>query len=181
MNIKMDFETRFQLVLKKFQKTPPQITSKYLYFLGGFLEGEGSLCVSIKNKQNKKIRVDPEFNICQHQKGIIHLIGFMFFFKTGGISFKTGRAEPTYVYKITNRKALKEKFIPYYKKYVFPYASQQKNKRFYIFQKIIDLFEQKAHLNKKGLAFQILPLVCEISENRKKTLKQLQDSVLIDS
>nr|YP_009472761.1 hypothetical protein [Caulerpa manorensis]ARO74493.1 hypothetical protein [Caulerpa manorensis] len=175
----MDFKTRFQLVLNKFKKSPPQITTKYLYFLGGFLEGEGCLCVSIKNKQNKKIRVDPEFNICQHQKGIIHLIGFMFFFKTGGISFKTG-SNATYVYKITNRKALKEKFIPYYKKYVFPFASQEKNQRFYIFQKIIDLFEQKVHLNKKGLAFQILPLVYEMSDNRKKTLKQLQDSVLID-
>lgn len=176
--MKMDFETRFQLILNQFHKTPPPITTKYKYFLGGFLEGEGSLCVSIKN-QNKKIRIDPEFNICQHKKGIIHLIGFMFLFKTGGISFKSG-SNATYVFKITNRKALKEKFIPYYKKYVFPYASQQKNQRFYIFQNILDLFEQKVHLSKKGLAFQILPLVYKMSENRKKTLKQLQDSVLID-
>nr|YP_009306385.1 hypothetical protein [Caulerpa cliftonii]AOP19289.1 hypothetical protein [Caulerpa cliftonii] len=175
----MNFQKRSQLILDKFNQTAPKITTKYKYFLGGFVEGEGSLCVSIKN-QNQKIRIDPEFNICQHKNGIIHLIAFMFLFRTGSIVFKSG-SNATYVFKITNRKSLKEKFIPFYKRFILPYASYQKNQRFYIFQSILDLLEKKVHLSKKGLAFKVLPLVFKMrsqAQARKKTLREFQNEIL---
>ena len=107
MNI--NFQKRYQKVLDTFHQVSPEITTKYKFFLAGFMEGEGSFCISLK-KQKNSIRVDPEFNICQHLEGISHLIAYMNLFKTGNISFKIG-SRNTFVFKITNRRALKEKFM----------------------------------------------------------------------
>lgn len=163
-----NFNTRYQKVLDSLwkHKAPPKITKQYKFFLAGFVEGEGSLCVSIK-QINKRIRADPEFNVAQHKSGIIHLIAFMDLFKTGNISFKSG----TYVYKITNRRALKEKFIPYYKQYVWPYACENKRSTFRLMVQLLDLFEQKIHLDPKNFAFQILPLVYQMNAAKEKTRK----------
>jgi hypothetical protein len=42
--------------------------TNYLYFLGGFAEGEGSNTVTINVAENFKYGVDikPEFNVAQH-------------------------------------------------------------------------------------------------------------------
>ena len=44
----------------------------YLYFLGGFVEGEGSNSVSISINKNFKygINIQPVFNVTQHKNGI---------------------------------------------------------------------------------------------------------------
>lgn len=159
MNTK--FIKRYQQVLKKFKQLPPPITQQYKYFLAGFIEGEGSLCVSVK-QTGENFKVDPEFNISQHESSVVHLIGIMNLFKTGNIEFKS-ESQATYVYKITNRKVLKEKFVPYYKKYVWPYACETKRSIFQLLCKILDLFEQKEHLKKEGLALKILPIVYKIN------------------
>ena len=174
------FTTRYQQVLRKFKEVPPLLTKNYACFLAGFIEGEGALCVSVKNT-GKTFKVDPEFNICQHESGVVHLIGMMLLFKTGNISFKSG-SRATYVYKMTNRKALREKFVPYYKKYVWPYACQTKKQTFQKLCEILDLLEKKVHLTPKGLAFKILPIVYQMNSSkgkkRKRKLEDLQAKIL---
>lgn len=178
MNIK--FQKRYQKVLDKFDQASPNINVKYKYFLAGFLEGEGSCCVSIKN-QKDSIKIDPEFNISQHKSGILHLIAFMNLFKTGNICFKSGSLN-TFVFKITNRRALKEKFVPYYKQYIWPYACEQKKNNFQLFVTILDLLEQKTHLTPEGLALKLLPLVYKMNtqkgKSRKWSLIYLQEKIL---
>lgn len=181
MNI--NFQKRYQKVLDTFHQVSPEITTKYKFFLAGFMEGEGSFCISLK-KQKNSIRVDPEFNICQHLDGISHLIAYMNLFKTGNISFKIG-SRNTFVFKITNRRALKEKFIPYYKKYVLPYSCKQKKYNFKLYLTVLNLLEQKVHLTPKGLAFKILPLVYKMhthkGKSRKYSLESLQKKILNES
>lgn len=178
MNIK--FKTRYQKVLDKFHQAPPKMNIKYKYFLAGFIEGEGSCCISIKN-QKESIKLDPELNISQHRSGIVHLIAFMNLFKTGNIYLKSGSLN-IFVFKITNRRALKEKFVPYYKHYIWPYACEQKKKNFQLFITILDLLEQKTHLTPEGLAFKLLPLVYKMiaqkGKSRKWNLAQLQKKIL---
>ena len=178
MNTK--FKKRYAKVLEQFQQAPPNITTNYQYFLAGFIEGEGSVCVSIK-KNGEAFKVDPEFNIAQHESGIIHLIACMQLFKTGNISFKCG-SQATYVYKITNRRALKEKFVPYYKRYVWPYACESKRHTFKRLVQLLDLFDQKVHLTPKGLAWKVLPLVYQMNaskgKSRKYTMEELQTRIL---
>ena len=43
----------------------------YLYFLGGFVEGEGSNSVSVTIHKNFKygVNIQPVFNVSQHKNG----------------------------------------------------------------------------------------------------------------
>jgi len=52
--------------------------SNYLYFLGGFVEGEGSNSVSISVNKNFKygINLQPVFNVSQHKNGLKILYSF---------------------------------------------------------------------------------------------------------
>nr|YP_009519142.1 hypothetical protein [Caulerpa verticillata]AYC65117.1 hypothetical protein [Caulerpa verticillata] len=166
----MNFQTRYQKILDQFDQVSPQITTKYKYFLAGFIEGEGSCCIFIKMRKNQSIRIDPEFNISQHRDGIVHLIACMNLFKTGNICFKTA-SRNTFVFKITNRTALQEKLIPYYKKYVLPYTCKHKKYSFQLFVSIINLLQQKVHLNPENFALKILPLVYQMNLHKGKSRK----------
>jgi LAGLIDADG endonuclease len=56
------------------------------WFLAGLIEGEGSLCVSIKEHKTSRFGylIDPEFFIYQHKirRGLLELAGSVF--ETGG-------------------------------------------------------------------------------------------------
>lgn len=178
MNIK--FKKRYQKILDQFHQISPQIHTKYKYFLAGFIEGKGSYSISIKNR-TKSIRIDPEFNISQHINGIVHLIACMNLFKTGNICLETGKRN-IFVFKITNRRALKEKFVPYYKKYILPYTCEQKKNNFQLFSLVLNLLEQKVHLNPEELALKILPIVYKMDVHKSKaqkwSLESLQTKIL---
>lgn len=178
MNIK--FKKRYQKILDQFHQISPQIHTKYKYFLAGFIEGKGSYSISIKNR-TKSIRIDPEFNISQHINGIVHLIACMNLFKTGNICLETGKRN-IFVFKITNRRALKEKFVPYYKKYILPYTCEQKKNNFQLFSLVLNLLEQKVHLDPEELALKILPIVYKMNVHKSKaqkwSLESLQTKIL---
>lgn len=167
----MNFQIRYQKILNQFNQVCPQITTNYKYFLAGFIEGEGCCYISIRMMGTPKgLRIDPEFNISQHRDGIVHLLACMNLFKTGNICFKTG-SRNTFVFKITNRTALQEKFIPYYKKYILPYTCKHKKENFQLFVSIIDLLQQKVHLDPENFAFKILPLVYQMNSHKGKSRK----------
>src|SRR5271169_4098753 len=58
----------------------------YLFWLGGFVEGEGSVCVAITKSLEAPfgILIQPEFNICQHINGIKILESFKVLFNGKG-------------------------------------------------------------------------------------------------
>jgi len=73
----------------------------YLYFLGGFVEGEGSNTVSVTVNKNFKygISIKPEFNVTQHKNGIDSLFSFKELFGAGSVLLKSG-SEDVYVYAV---------------------------------------------------------------------------------
>jgi hypothetical protein len=50
----------------------------YLYFLGGFVEGEGSMSLSITKHKDLKygVNIQPVFNVTQHKNGLNILNSF---------------------------------------------------------------------------------------------------------
>lgn len=60
--------------------------NNYKYWLGGFIEGEGSLTISIvKNeKAPHDILLQPEFNVAQHKNGLNILNSFKSIFNDKG-------------------------------------------------------------------------------------------------
>lgn len=155
-----------------FNLRPVQITNKSLLYLAGFIEGEGSMSAGVKKNQTSKFKlyIDPEFNITQHVHGISNLYLAMCSFKTGRIRYKSG-SDATFVYTIDNRQNLKEKVLPFYEKYVYPFGSIVKIQRAKIFKELLNLFEQKAHLDLNRLMNEVLPLWdkmrCQVNQSNQ--------------
>jgi len=120
------------------------------FFLAGFIEGEGSLTISLKAHPTCKFGyyVDPEFFLYQHESGRKLLEMAQQLFQTGRIAPKSGN-EKVLVYGITSRRSIVEKIIPYFEKYIVPYSA--KTETFYRFKEICDLMEQGEHKTAKGL------------------------------
>nr|BAL58635.1 homing endonuclease [Candidatus Acetothermum autotrophicum] len=121
------------------------------WFLAGFIEGEGSLCVSIKEHPSARFGyyVDPEFFIYQHKSGFALLKMAQEIFGTGQITPKPGNEE-VLVFSITSRRSLKEKVIPFFEKYMIYSAKREIFERF---KEIVEAMEdRKEHLTPEGLA-----------------------------
>ena len=156
------------------------ITEKHKYFLAGFVEGEGSFCVSIKKHHNSRFGylVDPEFFIYQHVKGRKILEFAKQLFATGRIYPKPGN-ESVLVFAIDNRRSIVEKVIPFFDKYMILTA---KNKEYGLFKEIVFSLENKKHLTKEGL-IEMIKLTYQIEgkgKGRKRSLEEVIGEILRD-
>jgi hypothetical protein len=134
-------------------------TESRKHYYGGFLEGEASVLVSVKKSKSSRFGVyfDPEFNVTQHVNGSLHLYLCLCYFRTGLIRYKN-KSNATLVYTIDNRQTLKEKVVPFYKEYVNPNSSRPKRERFENWVKMLDLFDQDAHLDLKRFLYEMGPI-----------------------
>ncbi len=151
------------------------------WFLAGFIEGEGSLCVSIKEHPTARFGyyVDPEFFLYQHKSGIklLHLAKEIF--GTGRIVPKPGNEE-VLVYSIASRRALKEKVIPFFEKYM---VFSTKRDIFQRFKEIVEAMEErKEHLTPEGLAHIVEKAYAmnpaSKGKERKRSLHEVVDRIL---
>ena len=133
------------------------------FFLGGLIEGDGSLVVVTRKRKNLRfgLSIDPEFYLYQHQKRVelLHLAKDVF--KTGAIYKKSGTPN-VLVFAIRDRKSIHEKVLPFFERYVLPYGVKY-NKMFPHYKKLVDLMIKKAHLTEDGLK-QLLDLVDQIKK-----------------
>jgi hypothetical protein len=134
-----------------------KISEESLFWLGGFVAGEGSLNVSAKKLPSGKLMLDPEFSITQHVNNIDPLLDALEVFKTGRIRYKSG-SNATMVFIIDNRTSLSEKVLPFFEKYVNPYVSSHRVESYGYFKQFLELFEQKAHLDLHKMLYEVLPV-----------------------
>lgn len=153
---KRQIQTLFKIENKLYIK---DITSTYKYFLAGFIAGEGSFNVSAKKTKGGKYGVsfDPEFSVTQGLDKVEYLYSFLSLFRTGRIVYKVG-SKSTLVYRISDRKSIKEKVIPFIEKYLSPYQGQIDLKRLYLFKKLVSFLLEKKHLDLEFFKNQIIPL-----------------------
>lgn len=132
---------------------------KYKTFYGGFVVGEGSINVSVKKSDGALfgIILDPEFSITQHVNGFSLLFAALSLFETGSIHYKHG-SNATLVYRIDNRKCIKEKVIPFWETYISPYQPIEEQERFFLFKTLLLFLEQKKHKDLHFFVNQILPI-----------------------
>jgi hypothetical protein len=108
------------------------IQERKCWFLAGLIEGEGSLCVSIKNHRSSRFGylVDPEFFIYQHKnrRGLLELACDVF--EAGRITPKVGN-EDVLVYSIVSRRLLIDRVLPFYERYM---AFSFKTRDFHLFR-----------------------------------------------
>ena len=137
----------------------PKTVVKHKIFFGGFVAGEGSINVSAKKSENALfgIVIDPEFSISQHVNGFEYLFLALSLFETGSIRFKSG-SNATLVYRIDNRKSLKQKIIPFWETYILPYQQGESIQRLILFKRILFFLEEKKHKDLSFFINIILPL-----------------------
>lgn len=157
-----------------------QPNEKTILFLAGFVEGEGSLNVGAKKNKTSRFKVylDPEFSVTQHVNGISNLYALMTHFKTGRIRHKNG-SNATMIYVIDNRQNLEEKVLPFFEKHVNPIGSPVKKRRYNTFKKLLNLFNEQAHLNYERMMYEVLPLWDSMRMQvgqRNETFKSLEDA-----
>ena len=156
---KPNFPTYSKRVREVFQQDKINITEDKKLFLAGFIEGEGSISISIKKNNNAKfgVELDPNFNITQHINGVKHLCVALEVFQAGRIRYKAG-SNATLVFIIEPRRSLQEKVCPFFEEYVYPQSSQAKQIRYENFKKMLDLFDANAHLDKNLFINELLPI-----------------------
>ena len=137
----------------------PKINCNYKIFYAGFVIGEGSINVSAKKSKTARfgIVIDPEFSITQHVNGFSLLFSALCIFETGSIHFKSG-SNATLVYRIDNRKSIKEKVFPFLDTYILPYISIDQKQRIQVFKDLLYYLEEKKNKDLHFFVNHILPL-----------------------
>jgi hypothetical protein len=135
------------------------------WFLAGFIEGEGALCVSIKKHPTCRsgFYVDPDFFLYQHESGRRILELAQSTFESGQIYPKPGNPK-VLVYEISSTRVLREKVVPFFERYVVPFSC--KRETFERFREILEAMERGEHRVPTGLA-EIVKKVYAMNPNSK--------------
>jgi hypothetical protein len=153
---------------------------RFRWFLAGIIEGEGSVSVSIKAHPSAKFGyyVDPEFFIYQKADGRKILEMARKFFGKGRIYPKPGN-EKVLVFTITCRRSLKEKVVPFLKKYM---TYSPRIMKYKIFAEIVERMENREHWTPEGLA-RIVEMAYAMNpeskgKERQRDLKEVLSRIL---
>lgn len=108
------------------------ISKNYKYWLGGFVEGEGSLVISVVkyDKAPYGALLQPEFNITLHTNGLNILKSFKVLFMNKGHILKKFGSDNVWVYSLKGVKNLSNYLVPFYLKFVVKYSSKYKSEAF---------------------------------------------------
>ena len=138
-------------------------TNELKWFLSGFIDGEGSFCLNVKNRQDVKygLRIEPAFYVYQHEKGIEILEMIRQMFGCGSIHRKTSPYN-VFTYQISGIKPCYTKVIPFFKKYPLIV----KSKTFNIFEEGVSFMNSKQHLTRNGM-IHLVDLAYEINQQGK--------------
>ena len=117
------------------------------YWVSGFVDGEGTFYVGINKNEtmSNKFQVLPEFRVVQHKKDIKVLYALKEFFKSGVVRVNH---DDRYELRIRSLECINNYVIPHFDKFKL-----MTNKKFDFikFKKIINLINQKQHLQIEGL------------------------------
>lgn len=135
------------------------------WYLAGFTDGEGSFNVSLKRDRSYAMRwqVEPSFNVSQRDRVILALLK-----RYLGCGKIRTRRDGVMYYEVRNLHALKERVIPFFRR--FRFFSAQKKRNFALFCQIVELMDHGAHLTKEGL-MHIVEIRESLNEGRGRKRK----------
>ena len=144
------------------------------WFLAGVIEGEGSMCISIKRHPTARhgFYVDPEFFIYQHRNRRMLLELAQGYFATGRIYPKPGNTD-VLVYAIASRRSISEKVIPFLDRYMMFSSRRDDILRF---KQAVRFFELGMHRSREGLV-SIVQLAYAMNHDGKQRKRPIQDVI----
>ena len=149
----------------------------YLYFLGGFVEGEGSMSVSISINKDFKygVNIQPVFNVTQHKNGLETLNSFKELFGEGSIVQKSGSPD-IYIYTLKGYKKIIKEVIPFLETYVIPFSC--KTEEYSIFKQIV-LESSEGKQRNKDTLIELVKLAYTLQGKGKQRKRELSEILLI--
>lgn len=146
----------------------------YLHFLAGFVEGEGSMSLSVSVNEGFKygINIQPVFNVTQHKNGMDILNSFKELFEGGSIVSKSGSPD-IFVYTMKGYKNIIKSVLPFLETYVCPFSC--KMEEFSIFKQVVMASSQGKQKDKDSL-IELVKLTYTLSgkgKNRKRDLSEI--------
>src|SRR3989344_404259 len=131
----------------------------------GFVDGEGCFHVALNKlpKMTLGWQVLPEFRVVQHQRDEKILQKMKIYFGFGDICTNHGDRKEFRVRGLENL----NKLVKFFKKYPL---QTSKKRSFELFSEIIEMMNQKQHLNKKGLK-RIANLASKMNRQVKRHLE----------
>ena len=135
------------------------------YYFAGFVDGEGSFNVSLRRRPDHtmKWQVVLTFNVSQRDPVVLAQMKKMF-----GCGRLFRRFDGVHSYVVHNPQAIKERIIPFFKR--FSFLSSSKKKNFSLFVRIASLVFSGSHLTKDGL-LKIVQLRELLNEGRGRKRK----------
>lgn len=154
----------------------------YKFWLGGFIEGEGSLTVSIakNNKVSHGIVLQPEFNVTQIVSGIETLYAFKAIFNNKGYILKKSGSDKVWVYSLKGTKNLINLVLPFFETYVVCYSSKYKLEVYHNFVEVLNrLNYNKNKTIETSDMIDLIKLVYDLNPDSKgKSRKRTLDETL---
>ena len=149
----------------------------YLYFLGGFVEGEGSMSVSISINKDFKygVNIQPVFNVTQHKNGLETLNSFKELFGEGSIVQKSGSPD-IYVYTLKGYKKIIKEVLPFLETYVIPFSC--KTEEYSIFKQIV-LESSEGKQRNKDTLIELVKLAYTLQGKGKQRKRELSEILMI--
>nr|YP_009649327.1 LAGLIDADG type 1 homing endonuclease [Rhizopogon vinicolor]QDA23242.1 LAGLIDADG type 1 homing endonuclease [Rhizopogon vinicolor] len=150
----------------------------YLYFLGGFVEGEGSnsISISVGIKFKYGVNLQPVFNVSQHENGLNILESYKTLFGVGSILQKSGSPH-ILVYTVKGYKHIIKHIIPFLETYVQPFSC--KVEEYNLFKNIVLMSAEGKQRNKETL-IEMVKLSYNLTgkgKGRKRTLNEVLEII----
>jgi len=176
LNNGMNTISNLQGILKRQIKDITNIN--YLYWLGGFVEGEGSFSTSViaNPKLPFGIQLQPVFNVTQHVNGVNILESFLLLFGVGNLHKKSGSPH-VWVYDLKGYKNMLNLIVPFYLEYVLAFGC--KIPEFETTYLICQMLENGDHSTKEGI-IKMVRLAYSVQGKgkwRKRTLEEVIDII----
>jgi len=160
------------------QERVPKDRVNLNYYLAGFVDGEGSFSVSIRNTGAKRRfgwTIDPFFQVYQHKDNSHILFIFKEVLGCGYVSKKGGNPS-CFVYCVDKMGDLLSVIIPFFDTY--PLVGE-KYQNFLLFREVVIRLSNKEHFTKQGF-IEIVKLCFSMNRNgiyRKNSLETILSSL----
>ncbi len=149
-----------------------QIPQELGYYLAGFIDGEGSFNVSLRQKSDYHLKWQVVLSFNVSQRDLTNLITLK---EVLGCGIIKKRRDGVYSLDITTPSNVILKVIPFFRR--FPFRSEKAKTNFAIFCKIAALMNLGNHRNTKGLK-EILALREILNLGKGRTRKYSEADVL---
>jgi hypothetical protein len=154
------------------QERFPIFNERFKWWLSGFVDGEGSFCLSLKRKPDCTFgwQIDPSFYLYQHEKHLWVLEDVKKFFG-GGCIHRKSNPGTVFTYALHGIVHAKTKVIPFFS----TYPPRAKHETFRLFTEAVELMEQKIHHERIGFEkiVRIAYRMNQMGKGRKWTLDRV--------